>query len=355
MSICGYDESNKIIYYISAEVSPSERHLYAFDFSRGTSRRLTLGEGYYSASCNPSASHAIISYGGPEVPTQAYYKLSAESIQLQYYLEYNNNLRNLLTNFNLPKRTYVTIPVGNYTVNAYYMLPPDGPTSNLGLLLNVYGGPGSQTVTKTWSLGFNEYVASNLGIIVATVDGRGTGARGLDFLQGTYEYLGIKEAEDQVAGAKYLQNLLANRVPKNKVGIWGWSYGGFMTLHSLLAGKDIFSTGVAVAPVTDWRYYDSTYTERYMNLPDYNYWGYRNTSILNRAGNFSTPFLLIHGTGDDNVHFQNTVELNRKLIEHNIQYETMFYANSAHSITTYGARRHLYRLISNYLKRYLGN
>jgi len=234
------------------------------------------------------------------------------------------------------------------------MMPPDVNT-NLGLLLNVYGGPGSQYVTKTWALGFNEYVASQLGIVVAAIDGRGTGARGLDFLQETYLNLGTKETEDQVLGAKYLQTLLSSRVPKNKVGIWGWSYGGFMTLSSLLNGSDIFATGVSVAPVTDWRYYDSAYTERFMNLPDYNYYGYSSTSILNKASNFSVPFLLIHGTGDDNVHFQNTVELNRKLIENNIQYETMFYANSAHSITTYGARRHLYKLISNYLKRYLGN
>jgi len=220
------------------------------------------------------------------------------------------------------------------------------------LLLRVYGGPGSQTVTQQWSLAFEEFISSNLSIVVASIDNTGTGARGLDFMKSeTYKRLGIVEAADQINAAAYLAATIKSIDPK-RVAIWGWSYGGFMTLFSLLApgGSDVFHLGISVAPVTDWRYYDSAYTERMMQLPQTNPQGYNETSLLFKVKNLKSRLLLVHGLADDNVHFQNTAEFNEVMVEAGIQYSTMFYTNRDHGITGDGAREHLYKLMRDYLE-----
>lgn len=351
--VCCYNNITNVIYYISAQDSPTERHLYAVSTTGDhDTNKLTEGEGYYSCSFDPTCTYVVLTNSGPDVPSQTLYKPSFEKLEKIAVLEDNQNLRDSIKKFDLPQKHFVELNVNGQTLNAFYMTPPHfSQTRNYALLLDVYGGPGSQKAIKTWSLGFDEYLASNFNIIIASIDGRGTGARGFDFMQSVYKQLGILETMDQVEGAKALIDLLP--VSSKSVGIWGWSYGGFMTLSSLSRGSDVFKMGVSVAPVTDWHYYDSVYTERYMQTPKTNYEGYKNTSILNLAENFSTPLLLIHGTGDDNVHFQNSVELNNRFIETGFQYETMYYANRQHSIQAGKARQHLYKLITNFVKKNL--
>jgi len=210
-----------------------------------------------------------------------------------------------------------------------------------------YGGPNSQEVTKTFEIGFDTYVTSQLNVIYACVDGRGTGARGSDFRKQVYQNLGFLETADQISAAKYFQSM--SFVDPNRFGIWGWSYGGYMTLMSISDPQTPFAFGISVAPVTDWKFYDSAYTERYMRTPLENPSGYNHSSVLQRANNIrQNSLLLAHGTGDDNVHFQNSAELVELLIEKDIQFEVMFYTNRDHSISQ-GARPHLYRLLSNFL------
>jgi len=180
------------------------------------------------------------------------------------------------------------------------------------------------------------------------VDGRGTGSRGNDWEKQTYKRLGIIESEDQITAAKYFQSL--PYIHADRVGIWGWSYGGFMTCSVLSTLNNPFKFGMAVAPVTDWKFYDSAYTERFMQTPQDNPEGYNETSILNRAANIKDfSLLLAHGTADDNVHFQNTAELVKALISKGVQFDVMFYPNRDHGISGDGASPHLYHLLSNFL------
>jgi len=236
------------------------------------------------------------------------------------------------------------------------MMPPRLRVQDFPLLFDVYTGPGSQTVTKRWSLGFDEYVASTLNVAIASVDPRGTGGRGVNFMQQTYLNLGLLESQDVANTAKYLcEN--AENLDSQRVAIWGWSYGGFMTLMSLVGVvPSPFKIGISVAPVTDWHLYDTFYTERFMGTPTSNPTGYSKTSVIgltNKTVLADNKLLLIHGTGDDNVHFQNSMELNKKLISEGIQYETMTYANRNHGISGDGAREHLYKKISNFIQENL--
>jgi len=212
--------------------------------------------------------------------------------------------------------------------------------------MSVYGGPNSQTVMMNYDIGFHTYVASQLGYIVASVDGRGTGGRGSVWRKQIYEKLGSLETADQITAAKHLQSMSFVQY----VGIWGWSYGGYMTCMIMSDPTTSLKFGMAVAPVTDWKFYDSIYTERYMRTPQENAQGYSQSSVLTRAANIKdNTLLLVHGTADDNVHFENTAELVELLIARDIEFEVMFYTNRDHSISN-GARPHLYHLLSKYLQ-----
>eukprot|EP01125_Pyxidicula_operculata_P003584 TRINITY_DN1468_c0_g1_i1.p1 TRINITY_DN1468_c0_g1~~TRINITY_DN1468_c0_g1_i1.p1 ORF type:complete len:769 (+),score=143.61 TRINITY_DN1468_c0_g1_i1:58-2364(+) len=353
LSIDGYDPTSQTLYYMSSEVSPTLKHLYSVSITTGKKTNMTSEDGYYSVQFSQNGKYFVRQYNGPSIPHTRLYSTDLEVLRV---LEDNSALKNVLSGYNLPTKSFVSIPLENRTLNAYIITPPIvNPSLSYGLLYNIYGGPGSQTVTQTWTLEFNEYVASNLGIYVVSVDPRGTGARGIDFMQQTYLNLGKLEAEDMVSSREYLLKMLLQVDPK-RTAIWGWSYGGYLTLTTLLSGA--FSTGISVAPVTDWRFYDTFYTESFMQTPQTNPSGYNSTSVLlnaNALANATNQFLLVHGTGDDNVHFQNTVELNKMLIHYGVQYETMFYANRDHGISGDNARQHLYKMMSNFLSRKIGN
>tara|TARA_B100000674_G_scaffold495396_2_gene522711 strand:- start:348 stop:1058 length:711 start_codon:yes stop_codon:yes gene_type:complete len=224
-------------------------------------------------------------------------------------------------------------------------------TKEYPVLMYVYGGPGSQTVNRNFEAGqrpmWHQYL-TNQGYIVVSVDNRGTGARGSDFMKQTYKQLGVYETQDQVSAAKQIAQL--PYVDADRLGIWGWSYGGYMSTLSLEEGNDVFSTAIAVAPVTHWKFYDTIYTERYMQTPQLNPNGYEVSAPLNKAGEIEGNYLLIHGTGDDNVHFQNAVEMVNELIAKDVQFQTMYYPNLAHSIYDGGnARHHLWKLMTNFI------
>ena len=213
--------------------------------------------------------------------------------------------------------------------------------------MNVYGGPGAQSVMNRWNSNAWHHYLTRLGYIIICVDNRGTGGQGRDFQHITYKQLGKYESADQIASAKYLASLPF--VDGNRIGIWGWSYGGYMSSLSLLLGNDVFKAAIAVAPVTNWRYYDTIYTERYLQKPQDNPKGYDDYSPQSHADKLKGSLLLIHGTGDDNVHFQNAVELQNALIKANKQFDSFYYPDNAHGIYRGGVRPHLFTMMTNWV------
>jgi dipeptidyl-peptidase-4 len=222
------------------------------------------------------------------------------------------------------------------------------PAKQYPVLQYVYGGPGSQTVTDAW--GGSRYLwhqhLAQRGYIVVSVDNRGTGGRGRDFKKVTYLNLGERETADQIEAARYLATL--PYVDASRLGIWGWSYGGYMTANTMMTEGSPFKAGISVAPVTDWKLYDTIYTERFMRTPQENPEGYRRSAPAQKAANLKGDLLIIHGTGDDNVHFQNTIQLVDKLQAANKQFTFMAYPNRNHSIAG-GRTLHLYTLMTSWL------
>lgn len=250
----------------------------------------------------------------------------------------------------LAKKEFFTIAVNDEELNAWSIKPTDfDETIKYPVLMFVYGGPGSQTVEDNW--GSSNYfwfqMLANKGYVVVSVDNRGTGARGADFKKITYKQLGKYEVEDQLAAAKYLATL--PYVDGSRIGIFGWSYGGYMSSLCITKGADIFKTAIAVAPVTNWRFYDSIYTERYMQTPQENEDGYDDNSPINHVEKLKGNYLLVHGIADDNVHYQNTTEMTISLVNANKQFTQMAYPNKNHGIFGGNTRLHLYTLMTNFI------
>jgi len=269
-------------------------------------------------------------------------------------LEDNAALNKSLEGFNFSKKEFFKIKVNENELNAWKILPTNFDASKkYPVLMFVYGGPGINTVNDSWDGGntfwFN-HLASK-GYMVVSVDARGTGYRGAEFKKVTYKQLGKYETEDQIAAAKYLSSL--PYVDGNRIGIFGWSYGGYMSSLCITKGADVFSTAIAVAPVTNWRYYDNIYTERYMQTPQENASGYDDNSPINHVDKLKGNYLLIHGMADDNVHYQNAVEMSAALISANKQFTEMMYPNKNHGIYGGNTRLHLYTLMTNFILKNL--
>ncbi|MPM98398.1 Prolyl tripeptidyl peptidase [bioreactor metagenome] len=239
----------------------------------------------------------------------------------------------------------------NIALNGWMIKPVNfDPTKKYPVLMVQYSGPGSQMVLDEWDFGW-EYYLSTLNYVVVCVDGRGTGARGSEFMKCTYKQMGVLETRDQVETAKYLGDL--SYIDKNRIGIWGWSFGGTMTLTAMSTGEKVFKAGISVAPVTDWRFYNTAYTERFMQTPQENFSGYDQSSALLNAGKLNGRLLIIHGTSDDNVHYTNTLVYINKLVELEKQFEMQIYTDKNHSITGKQTRRHLYTRMVEFLERNL--
>ena len=263
-------------------------------------------------------------------------------------MESNSALANKWDALKLPAREFFTFQTSeNIKLHGWMLKPVDFNANRQYPVLQVqYSGPDSQQALDSWNIGWEYYLASK-GYVVVCVDGRGTGARGSEFRKCTYMQMGILEARDQVETAKYLAK--QSFVDKNRIGIWGWSYGGSMTLRSMSTGEKIFKAGIAVAPVTDWRLYNTAYTERFMRRPQENFDGYKKTSAIEMASKLEGRLLLIHGTADDNVHYQNSLLYAEKLVEEGKQFEMQIYTDKNHSILGKQTRRHLYTRMSEFL------
>jgi dipeptidyl-peptidase-4 len=230
-----------------------------------------------------------------------------------------------------------------------YMLKPINfdQSKKYPVLMYQYSGPGSQSVSNSWGSRIWHQLLVQKGYMIVVIDGRGTGARGAKFKKQTYRQLGKLEVEDQISGAKYLASL--PYVDATRIGIWGWSYGGYMSSLAILRGNDVFSTAIAVAPVTSWRYYDTIYTERFLATPQENPKGYDENSPATYAARLKGKFLLIHGTGDDNVHFQNSIALADALIAEGKQFTSFYYPDRTHGIRSRNAQIHLYTMMTNFI------
>jgi dipeptidyl-peptidase-4 len=256
-----------------------------------------------------------------------------------------------MKDYNFSRKEFFTFKTSDgIELNGWKILPPNfDPNKKYPVLFDVYGGPGSQTVLNSYRPGdftWHQMLAQK-GYIIVSVDNRGTGARGQEFKKMTYKELGKYELRDQVEAAKYFA--AQTYVDPARIGIWGWSYGGFMSTLCITRGADVFSMAIAVAPVTNWRYYDNIYTERFMQKPQDNPKGYDDNSPINYADKLKGKYLVIHGTGDDNVHVQNTMDLITALNKANKQYSMFLYPNKNHSIYGGNTRLHLYTLMTNFI------
>ncbi|MCX2740427.1 S9 family peptidase [Pontibacter anaerobius] len=352
----GYDEKNDRLYYMSTEVSPLERHLYSISSKGKKKERLTQEAGTHRVNMSNDFKYYLdYASAANEVPTVSLH--TAKDGKLIKVLEDNEKLKNTLAQYDMAKQEFFTMNTPDGTkLNGWMIKPTDfDPNKKYPVLMFVYGGPGSQTVTNSW--GGTNYlwyqVLADKGLIVVSVDNRGTGARGAAFKKSTYANLGKYEIQDQIDAAKWLGN--QSYVDKNRIGIWGHSFGGYMTLLGLTKGEGVFRAGISVAPVTSWRYYDSVYTERFLKTPQENAAGYDDNSPLMFADKLQGDLLLIHGTGDDNVHFQNAVAMQDALISANKQFESFYYPNRNHGVGGGVTSIHRFNMMTNFLERKLIN
>lgn len=355
-----FNQQTNRVYFTSTAKSSIERHMYSVKLD-GTGLQAitdTNEDGWYSASYSFNNRYALLSYQGPKAPWQKVLDLEAEDIwSSAVALTSNENLNKVLKEFDLPQTSYSQIKTDvdangkDVIVNVVEHRPPlFDENKKYPVLFYVYGGPVSQMVTKRFSFSFSQVIASSLNAVVVTVDGRGTGFMGRDFRAVVRQKLGHYETKDQISAAK--QWAKKSYVDETRMAIWGWSYGGFMTLKTLEtdAGQT-FSYGMAVAPVTDWRFYDSIYTERYMKTPEQNNAGYIESAISNvTAIGQNERFLLMHGSGDDNVHFQNSLVLLDKFdIDKVENYDMHVFPDSDHSISFHNANRVVYDKLLHWL------
>lgn len=344
------DEKNDFIYYTSTEFSSMERHPFKVDFFGKQKRCLNSKTGTHSIQTNGVY---ILDYFSSITEPKIVSLLTHEGTEVKV-LENNKELKSSLAQKEIAIPELTNVSVNGEKLNAYILKPLDfDPTKKYPVLMYVYGGPGIQTVKNTW-LGVN-YIWYQLllkkGYIIASVDGRGTGGKGADFKKSTYGNLGSLESEDQIATANYLAGL--SYVDPARIGIWGWSFGGYLSSLCLFKANDIFKVAISVAPVTSWRFYDSIYTERYLNTPQLNPAGYGENSPISYADKLKGSLLLIHGTGDDNVHVQNSLKLQEALIKENKQFDSFYYPNKNHGIYGGNTRLHLYQMMTDFILKKL--
>ena len=345
----GYDEVSNQIFFQSSEESPLERHIYSISLDGSKKKKLSSKRGWYSANMSPNKRFYVSTYSSKDTPPV--YTLCNNRGQTLRLIEDNNKLIETLSRYPIGKKEFYVIPTEKETLNSYILYPYDfNPEKKYPVLMYVYGGPGSQTVKNEYEGGSRamwHHYLTTLGYLVVSVDNSGTGGRGSAFKQQVYLKLGQHEVSDQIEAAQFLSTL--PYVDSERIGIWGWSYGGYMSTLCLAQGSEIFKSAIAVAPVTLWHLYDTIYTERFMHTPRENKENYVLGSPIFHAQKIKGNYLLIHGSADDNVHLQNSMYLASQLINFGITFDFFVYPDSNHGIYYQNARRHLYKKMTNFI------
>ncbi len=350
-SFYGADAKNNKIYYQAAAKSPMQREVYEMDIQSGKTRTLSTASGWNGAQFSASYDFYVLTHATANTaPLMGVFNRKGEQVRA---LENNQRMAELQKEYGMTPLEFFNFKTSEgVELNGYMIKPADfDPAKKYPVFMFLYGGPNSQQVTDNWK-GANYFwfqMLAQKGYIVACVDNRGTGARGQEFRKMTYLKLGHYETIDQIEAAKYLGNL--PYTDASRIGIFGWSYGGYMSSLCILKGNDVFKAAIAVAPVTNWKWYDTVYTERYMRTEKENAAGYKENSPVYFADRLKGSYLLVHGMADDNVHFQNTVEMANALIKANKQFDTYFYPNRNHGIYGGTARLHLYTKMTDFIMK----
>ena len=348
----GYDESKKLFYYQAAAESPLRREVYFISQDGKKAGKVSPTEGTNRVIFSKNFKYYINYFSSSTTPALITLNETRKGEPIRV-LQDNTVLKNTLKNYDIPQKEFFTFTTSEGVELNGYMIKPVGfdASKKYPVLMTQYSGPDSQSVSDSWGgVGWNHYLAQE-GFLVVCVDPRGTAARGEDFRKVTYMQLGKYESDDQVEAARYLGTL--PYVDKKNIAIFGWSYGGFMTCLTMEKGGDIFKAGIAVAPVTSWRFYDTIYTERYMRTPQQNPEGYDDNSPLSHAGDITGRLLIIHGSADDNVHAQNTFEFTEKMVQEGVQFDMAIYTNRNHGIRGGNTTLHLYTKMTGFLKDHL--
>lgn len=363
VNIDAVDEKNKRVFYTMAYPRPMDRNLFVTDLAGKKTYQLTQGEAWHRVVLNDAFTQFYdyrTDINTPQVVTLNDIVTDKKGISARLLKTVNESakLKATMNEYAIGKAEFLRIPNSKGdTLNGWMLKPANFDASKkYSVLFCNYGGPGSQQVANRFgAVSFWHQLLAEKGFIIVSVDNTGTGYRGEEFKKKTYLQLGKFEIEDQMDAAKYLGQL--SYVDKNNIGHWGWSFGGFMSSLAITKGADVFSAAVAVAPVTNWRFYDNIYTERYMRTPQENAQGYDDNSPINYTDKIKGKYLLIHGTADDNVHFQNATQMITALVKSNIDFESAYYPNKNHSIS--GAMDntsfHLWSKMTNWIIENLGN
>lgn len=348
----GFEPSTQTVYFSSSEVSATEKHVYSCTFKKGKVKttKLSTKAGVNDATFSKGFKYYILNHSDANTPTT--YSLHDQSGKMIRSLVDNSALNERLKKYNLTKREFFTFKNSDgIDLNCWMMKPTNfDANKKYPVLVAIYGGPGHNTVMNQWegrNMMWHQLLCQE-GYIVVSVDPRGTQYRGREFKHATYMNLGKLETNDFIDFAKYLGQ--QSYVDSKRIGMQGWSYGGYMTSLCMTKGADYYSTGIAVAPVTNWKYYDSVYTERFMRTPQENSGGYENNSPINFVSAMKGKYLLVHGSADDNVHFQNTMDMITALVKANKQFDLFVYPNKNHGISGGTTRLHLFTKMTDYLK-----
>jgi len=348
-SFYGYDEERKRVFYQAAEISPLERQVFSVDLKGKNKIKHAVKPGTNRAQFSSTYDYYVLNHSTINSPA-SYTVYDYKNKAVRTIVD-NADLREIQKESNVTKTEFFKIKTSeNVELNAYMIKPSNFSKDSIyPLFMYLYGGPGSQQVTDSWK-GQNYWwfqMLAQQGYVVACVDNRGTGGRGEEFKKMTYLNLGKYETIDQIEAAKWLGN--QSYIDKDRIGIFGWSYGGYMSTLCLLKGNDVFKSAIAVAPVTNWKWYDTIYTERYMRTEAENEAGYKENSPVYFADQLKGNYLLVHGMGDDNVHFQNSAEMANALIASNKQFDTYYYPNRNHGIYGGPTRLHLYQKMTDFI------
>jgi len=346
----GMNSKGNKVFYTSNEEGVINRSLYSIDLDGSNKIKLSSGIGTHSSRFSNGMKYYSNTFSTADTPPYiSLHNYTGEEIRV---LENNSQLTNKMKEFDLTNKEFFSFTTSeDVSLNGWIIKPSDfDENKEYPVFMFLYGGPGSQQVLNSWGW-FNYFWYQHLaqkGYIVACVDNRGTGGRGAEFKKMTYQQLGKYETIDQIEANKYLASL--EYVNGNRIGIQGWSYGGYMSSLAITKGADVFKMAIAVAPVTNWRYYDNIYTERYMRTPQENASGYDDNSPINHVDSLKGSYLLIHGTADDNVHVQNTYEMVSALVKANKQFDLFVYPDKNHGIYGGNTRLHLYHKMTNFIE-----